>query len=196
MDKIYTNPNISTPCASAEVFNDAFCDEIIEMIDDNAWEEGYVNNHNEELHVDHTVRQCLQQSCPNDPKRNFPLAWITKIVANLNKDIWKFDLYGLNPQLDVPVILKYHAAKQDFYDWHVDYFPDQCTRKLSFVLQLSSEDDYEGGGLRFFPNKDIEVPRKRGSMIVFPCHVPHKVEPVTKGTRLALVGWVHGPSYR
>ena len=35
-----------------------------------------------------------------------------------------------------------------------------------------------------------------GSTIVFDSKVPHKVWPVTWGTRIALVGWANGPKLR
>ena len=35
-----------------------------------------------------------------------------------------------------------------------------------------------------------------GSMILFPSYLVHRVLPMTKGTRYAIVGWVHGNSFR
>jgi PKHD-type hydroxylase len=37
--------------------------------------------------------------------------------------------------------------------------------------------------------------RARGAIIVFPAFFAHRVTAVTKGTRLALVGWIHGDSF-
>jgi PKHD-type hydroxylase len=33
-------------------------------------------------------------------------------------------------------------------------------------------------------------------LLVFPAFWLHRVTPTTKGTRQAIVGWVHGPSFR
>ena len=33
---------------------------------------------------------------------------------------------------------------------------------------------------------------KKGSMIIFPSHIWHRVKPVTKGIRKSLVGWIVG----
>ena len=35
-----------------------------------------------------------------------------------------------------------------------------------------------------------------GSMILFPSYLVHRVLPITKGTRYAIVGWMHGDSFK
>jgi len=51
-------------------------------------------------------------------------------------------------------------------------------------------DDYEGG--EFIVFDDYVVPFKKGDICVFPSVFlfPHKVEPVTKGTRYSYISWV------
>jgi PKHD-type hydroxylase len=103
-----------------------------------------------------------------------------------------------------------------FYDWHCDSWeapyanPDNKDtngkiRKLSVTCSLSDPKDYEGGELEFdFRNMDPDKPtvRKcaeiapRGSIVVFPSHVWHRVKPVTKGTRYSLVIWNLGYPFR
>ena len=103
-----------------------------------------------------------------------------------------------------------------FYDWHCDSWEgayankdNQDTfgkiRKLSVTCSLSAPEDYEGGELEFdFRNTDPDKPsiRKcaeiaaRGSIVVFPSHVWHRVKPVTKGTRYSLVIWNLGYPFR
>ena len=38
--------------------------------------------------------------------------------------------------------------------------------------------------------------RKKGSILIFPSFVEHRVTPVTKGVRKSLVGWYEGPKFR
>ena len=102
-----------------------------------------------------------------------------------------------------------------FYDWHADSWdspynnPDNPDthgkiRKLSVTCSLSDPKDYEGGELEFqFRNQDDPtVTRKcteilpRGSVVVFPSFVWHRVRPVTKGTRYSLVIWNLGYPFR
>ena len=51
-------------------------------------------------------------------------------------------------------------------------------------------DDFDGGELVMF--EDTEIKMKKGDVIVFPSNFlfPHKVNPVTRGTRNSFVSWV------
>jgi len=103
--------------------------------------------------------------------------------------------------------------KGQYYDWHCDGWdkPYQReagdpsngkVRKLSVTLSLSDKKDYTGGELEFdFRNLDPDKPRKpvkckeilsKGSLVVFPGFVWHRVCPVKKGTRHSLVMWSLG----
>ena len=50
--------------------------------------------------------------------------------------------------------------------------------------------DYEGGEFVMWDSKVI--PLKQGELLIFPSNFmfPHKVEPVTKGTRYSYISWV------
>ena len=89
----------------------------------------------------------------------------------------------------------------DFYDFHYDtnWELDQMyDRKLSIVIQLSSPEDYEGGDFEFekgLPQVPKEF-RKKGSVLVFPSYLTHRVTRITKGVRHSLVNWMEGPRWR
>ena len=103
-----------------------------------------------------------------------------------------------------------------FYDWHCDSWhkpydkPDDLNshgkiRKLSVTVSLSDETEYEGGDFEFDfrsaedgsnqPQVCKEI-RPKGSVVVFPSFVWHKVNPVTSGTRYSLVVWNLGWPFR
>ena len=78
-------------------------------------------------------------------------------------------------------------------------------RKLSVTINLSYDNSYEGGNLKFDlgphhpQNKryfECTEIRPRGSMIVFPSFNYHQVTPVTKGTRYSLVMWFLGRPFK
>lgn len=106
-------------------------------------------------------------------------------------------------------------SKSQHYSWHQDAFlkpfddPTKKTngliRKLSVTVSLADGDSYEGGDLEFNlrnSSDDYEViqkselSRKKGTIVVFPSFVWHRVTPVTKGTRYSLVVWNTGAPYR
>ena len=98
--------------------------------------------------------------------------------------------------------------KGQYYDWHCDswdkpYAVDGPTkgkiRKLSVTVSLTDPKEYKGGELQFdFRQQDPDKPRDirtfteilpKGSLVVFPSFVWHRVKPVTKGIRHSLVVW-------
>ena len=106
-----------------------------------------------------------------------------------------------------------------YYDWHCDSFhkpydkPNTSDhgkiRKLSMTLQLTDGSEYEGGELEFdFRNYDPPLRDEskhlrqakeilaKGSIIVFPSFVWHRVKPVRKGTRYSLVMWCLGYPFK
>jgi len=96
---------------------------------------------------------------------------------------------------------KYNADNIGHYDWHEDIFWESdnvLDRKLSMVIQLSDPDEYEGGNLELSHNEPPPAAdlRKRGTIIVFPAFLKHRVTPVTKGIRHSLVAWMEGPKWR
>ena len=93
-----------------------------------------------------------------------------------------------------------------YYNWHCDSWQGPYTkegptkgkiRKLSVTVSLSDEKDYTGGELEFqFRNQDNPKLTKvckeilpKGSLVVFPSFVWHRVKPVKKGVRYSLVFW-------
>ena len=115
----------------------------------------------------------------------------------------QFTKYGLN----------------EHYGWHCDSYSEPYQdvpqgmvgkiRKLSVTVSLSKPEDYEGGDLEFdfrnnhdydftkTDNKEIcKKAKVRGSIIVFPSFVWHRVTPVTSGTRYSMVMWNLGAPWR
>ena len=75
-------------------------------------------------------------------------------------------------------------------------------RKLSVTVSLNDPSEYDGGNLEFDFRNDFDFDRNRkhkikecteirprGSIIIFPSFVWHRVNPVTRGTRYSLVMW-------
>ena len=62
---------------------------------------------------------------------------------------------------------------------------------LSFTLFLTPPDDYEGGALRLrSPLQDADFRLAAGDLLLYPSGAIHEVTTVTRGRRLAVVGWI------
>jgi PKHD-type hydroxylase len=126
--------------------------------------------------------------------------------ANVNAE-WNFD-WNFSESCQFTIY-----NKNQHYNWHVDSFVDPHKddnvnfngkiRKLSVTCFLSDPKDYKGGELEFdFRNlsdgkeniKKLILPK--GSIVVFPSFVWHRVKPVTKGTRYSLVMWNLGYPFK
>lgn len=98
---------------------------------------------------------------------------------------------------------EYTEEKKGFYSKHVDCGDKRSAgnyvdiRKLSFTIQLSDEEEYEGGDLVFHLNNEEKLaPKSKGTIIFFESDMLHEVKPVTKGVRHSLVSWVRGCNLR
>lgn len=85
------------------------------------------------------------------------------------------------------------------YKFHHDIVvkKEDSMRKLSIVMALTAPDEYEGGDLLLMPHGDnpTVIRLEKGDLIAFPSFVPHKVTPITSGTRITVVNWVMGPKF-
>lgn len=95
------------------------------------------------------------------------------------------------PKALTPLILSRYRAGQT-YGFHVDdAMMGGLRTDLSFTLFLSEPESYDGGALVIedtFEPRGIKL--AAGSLILYPSTALHRVDPVSRGERLAIVGWV------
>jgi PKHD-type hydroxylase len=119
------------------------------------------------------------------------------IIQEINSTVYRFDLKGWADSIQYT---EYSEEYEGKYDWHVDVGQSIASyRKISLSLQLSEEEEYEGGDLQTFPLPHPTTPpysKKQGNLIIFPSFTAHRVIPVTKGIRRSLVWWVGGCPFR
>ena len=81
----------------------------------------------------------------------------------------------------------------NYYGEHVDAFPSvnkRVNRKLTLVVQLSYGNEYTSGDLYF---NEVNMPRTKGTLMLFPSNYSHGVNIVKSGERWVLVSWAWGP---
>ena len=97
---------------------------------------------------------------------------------------------AVRPKALTPLLFSRYE-KGMHYGSHVDDALMHGVRTdVSFTLFLSEPDSYQGGELVIeTPAGDDAVKLSAGSLVAYPATTLHHVAPVTRGVRLAAVGW-------
>jgi PKHD-type hydroxylase len=176
-------------------FSPAQCKEIIKIGKSHPQEGGQIfadNSGKEGTEKNETRNSTVRWIDYQDPR----LSWLTDELGRMsieaNKQLFQLDLYGFTEKLQFTE----YEGKGSHYDWHPDIGPRMNKRKLSIVIQLSDEEDYEGGGLVINTGNIVTPSKKQGSVILFPSFLLHKVEPLKSGNRYSLVCWISGTPWR
>ncbi len=94
------------------------------------------------------------------------------------------------PKALTPLILSRYEPGMNYGSHVDDALMNGMRTDVSFTLFLSDPDTYDGGALVIETSggeDDIKLPA--GSLVAYPSTTLHRVEPVTRGARLAAVGW-------
>lgn len=190
VSQVNQNAGITAICIKEDFLDPSICDEIVKNHIDTEFVRGQTMDKDSENKRRVNVHRYIENEQINLYAR------VTETIMGMNNDVFHVGLLGI-PQYDPINFFTYLGTSEDKYDWHYDVGPEHfSTRKLSFSIQLSNEDDYKGGDLEFLPAlKTDQNPRKKGCIIVFPSYLTHRVSTVTEGMRNSLVGWVHGHAY-
>ncbi len=177
---------ISTPLAFPDVFSPPECDAII------ALGAGHMRYISSQIAPLEGHRQALTAWLDEAPESRFISDRLTWFLNQVNTRYG----FALAPGIGESFLLaEYHEG--DGFEWHLD--ADDAvtsTRKLSLSIQLSPPEAYYGGRFEFMPYGEIPFSTGRGTVIVFPSYLCHRVTRVTRGSRNALVAWAHGPTFR
>ena len=128
-----------------------------------------------------------------DDETNWVYKKMVDLIHLVNNQVFNINLYGMQ----LLQYTTYNHEELGFYGPHIDtenITENNLTRKLSFSIQLSDVDDYEGGELVVGVGHQPQTMDKNiGSVHFFLSDIVHEVKPVTKGERHSLVGWIVGP---
>lgn len=129
---------------------------------------------------------------------------LNNIIGYYNDTMFGFELTGF----DYIQYAEYDQTGK--HEFHMDialdsptalsYNMNQNMRKLTIVLMLNQQGiDFDGGDFQI--NRSEErfaetVPMQKGSVLLLPSFILHRVTPVTRGLRKTLVCWVIGPKFK
>ena len=185
-------------CTFSDIFSEDEINDIIKIGESEVTERGqagsFVNSDRSLDIIDINRRDSYISWISSSNSYNFWLfRKITDVINAANKQFFNFNLEKIES-------LQYTIYKQGcFYNKHADmkdYHPGHAVRKLSFSLQLIDEKEYDAGDLVLCLSSNQHMPRKKGTLIIFPSYLIHEVTKVTRGTRKSLVGWVEGPPFK
>lgn len=117
---------------------------------------------------------------------------LAEIIPMVNYDHFLYDIEG------VEAVQYTRYGENQHYDWHIDCSLgwSNLTRKISMTLMLDDPEEYEGGELQICHmgnfNDVISIKPKKGDIVFFASWMPHRVAPVTSGTRRSIVSWILG----
>lgn len=147
--------------------------------------------------IDYNYRKSKIMWLPLNDETKFIYDKLIYLLKDSNEKLWNFNITSL---VDNVQITEYNDNSNDeqpgHYDWHMDFGIGASTRKLSVSIQLTDDNEYEGGDLEFMIHRSIiKAPREKGTVIIFPSYITHRVTDVKKGTRKSMVFWIHGPPF-
>ncbi len=173
-------------------FENAFTDEEIKMIQATA------------MKVEPESGTTASSDNPNEGIRKSEIRWLYDapwlykrlwtMIEEANRNVWNFNLSHGRDAIQHTI----YTEGGGHYDWHMDAGHGMMRhRKVSLTVQLTDTDDYEGGELQLWRGQNpLDAPRGKGTVVIFPSYMMHRVTEVTKGTRESLVLWVGGDHYR
>jgi PKHD-type hydroxylase len=176
-------------CEQRRVFTHEECDRIKALFDFDRSAQAGVFADKEQLLPE--IRTSRTQAIVPDDSTKWIVQRIAQVCAGFNRDCYGLAISGIGYPLQLTLY-----PEGGHYGWHVDIGGGELRkRKLSFTVQLSGDADYEGGEFETAVPGAVGT-RERGSLIIFPSFLVHRVRPVTRGERWALVGWVVGPPWQ
>lgn len=172
------------------IVDKAFCDYVLNGID---WEEeakaGLIHDAAPEQNTEIRKTDVVWRNIL-DPVGTV----LQSYIREANKQAgWNFDISNYqNVQVG-------RYTEGGHYDWHKDsFYPDDnnLQRKLSAILLLNDPLEFEGGKLEIKEaDKDVLL-STRGTVIVFPSFLEHRVTPILSGVRHSAVCWAIGPAFK
>lgn len=167
-----------------EAFSAPECDAIVALGAKETLEPATVWN-GVENHVDARTRHAERCLWP----RAAETAWIhDRLDALFAEAAARFET-EVDPVFEDIQLIRYGEGAH-FQTWHSDAGTDRYEeRRISASIELSEAGDYEGGVLEIAPAMGLARTLPRGGARLFASRMIHRVTPVTRGVRYALVAW-------
>jgi PKHD-type hydroxylase len=167
-----------------DAFTAAECDAIVALGEAGALEQATVYGDSGDQ-VDPRMRQA--ERCYWS--REIAGGWIHERLDALFADAGERFGFAVDPVFEDIQFVRYRVGGH-FQLWHSDAGADRHdARLISVSVELSNAGDYDGGVLEIAPAVGMARTLPRGGARLFLSRAIHRVTPVTRGVRHALVAW-------
>ena len=180
------------------LFTDKECEQIMNLEGGRWFESKTVNSIDQELHSINPFRISTQRQVliPKDSfiRENLKQFGVKKIIQT-QKFRYQEEL-DYDKSKNIASILKY--TKGGKFKRHQDRGSKGTEwRYRTILIQLSNEDEYEGGDLSVWDtnNNETKISKQRGNAVMFDSRLYHQVHPLISGTRYVLVMWLPHESF-
>jgi len=168
-----------------DAFTAAQCDAMLRLGEAGAMEPATVWSGTRD-HVDSRLRQA--QRC--HWRRDVDTGWIFDLLDSIFAEAAARFEVAVDPVFEEIQLVRYGVGDH-FQSWHSDAGADRhWQRQISLSVELSDPQDHEGDVLEIVP-ATVGTARTlpRGGARIFLSRAIHRVTPVTRGVRHALVAW-------
>lgn len=182
------NDGLVLPAGRIRYFSESECNEIVRLREHYSSKAAITGDGGQ--NVSYRNRNTVVATFYSDERTSWIFERLESAIGDLMNH-FRFELAGFFEGAQL-----YVYPTGGFLNAHMD-IGKGClsTRKLGITVQLSDPASYDGGELEFIDSTQT-VPRERGTLVIFPTYMLHQVRPVTRGQRLSLVSWIHGPPFR
>lgn len=177
------------------VWENGFTPEEVEMIIDleklQTFEKGKIGQ-DPNADAPSEVRDSKISWIHHDEHSDWLFSRLSGITSKVNHDHFLYDIDGI----EAFQYTMYEPGGHYTWHWDKDFGYQNWERKISLTVSLSDPDEYEGGEFEIVNRGDITNPISfkplKGQIVYFASWMPHRVAPITSGTRKSLVGWIMG----
>ena len=178
------------------------CDELVDKIKSTEKKEfGCLEPHTGADHIPE-IRNVSEWYLHKD-SRDYVVGDYSSLQQNLfiaakmcNHLSWNFNIKQVENNMK---LLEYKTG--NFYTWHSDFNSGKSSRrKLTAIIQLSDPNDYIGGDLEMAIQEldtleYYNLPKEKGTLLIFPSLLFHRITPITMGTRHSIQEFILGDTF-
>lgn len=174
----------------ADVLSEEQCAEVKRLAVEHGLSRSEVLDKDLQSTVKSRIRTCESSWIRQDASTQFLYDAVIRAAVRTNESHYQFDIGGL----ETVSVLRYRPFQK--FGWHWDTYRGS-NRKLTCVINLSTPEEYLGGGLQTKSEwRDADKRFDLGAASFFPSYIEHRARSPWLGTRWVAVAWIIGEPWK